>query len=57
MSGVFLIAPSKAGRIMPARLLGLLWAEKARRSTGKNGTQPAKSGSVVPFVRLSPIGD
>ena len=30
MSGHFLIAPGKAGRIMPARLLGMLWQERAR---------------------------
>lgn len=30
MSGRFLIAPSNAGRIMPARVLGMLWEERAR---------------------------
>lgn len=35
MSGRFLIAPGKAGRIMPERLLGMLWEEQARRSQVK----------------------
>lgn len=30
MSGAYLIAPGKAGRILPARLLGMLWAEQSR---------------------------
>lgn len=33
MAGRFLIAPGPAGRITPERLLGMLWEEKARRST------------------------
>lgn len=30
LSGQYLIAPGKAGRIMPARLLGMLWEERHR---------------------------
>lgn len=57
MSGPYLIAPGKAGKIMPARLLGILWAENARRSTEKNGTIAARSCAIVPFVKRSPIGE
>lgn len=46
MSGRFLIAPGKAGRIMPARLLGMLWQERARsRSIGNTPGNAA----VTPF--------
>lgn len=35
MAGRFLIAPGKAGRILPSRLLGMLWQEHhARRVSG-----------------------
>jgi hypothetical protein len=41
MSGPYLIAPGKAGRIMPARLLGILWAEK-NRVQKKPASEPAR---------------
>lgn len=39
LSGRFLIAPGKAGRIMPARLLGILWAEQAAARKRKTVAQ------------------
>lgn len=39
MSGAWLIAPGKAGKIMPARLLGLLWQERVgRKAVSRPGT-------------------
>ena len=43
-SGRYLIAPGKAGRILPARLLGLLWEEKARSSLARKASYRAASG-------------
>lgn len=56
MAGRFLVAPGKAGRITPERLLGMLWEEQARvrvwRSPEKNGTMAAKSSAIVPLLRF-----
>jgi hypothetical protein len=41
-SGRFLIAPGKAGRITPERLLGLLWEEQARAGMRRPCTQRAQ---------------
>lgn len=40
-SGRFLIAPGKAGRITPQRLLGILWEEQNRMRRAK-AAPPAK---------------
>ena len=43
-SGRFLIAPGRAGRITPRRLLGMLWEEQARkRSYSAGPSQHARS--------------
>lgn len=49
MSGRFLVAPGKAGRLTPERLLGMLWEERARRSTEKNRTMASAEAAIVPF--------
>lgn len=41
-SGRYLIAPGKAGRITPERLLGLLWEEQARAGMRRPCPQPAQ---------------
>lgn len=41
-SGRYLIAPGKAGRITPERLLGLLWEEQARAGMRRTCPQPAQ---------------
>lgn len=41
-SGRFLIAPDNAGRITPARLLGILWAEDSRRRIRKTCPFPTR---------------
>lgn len=46
MSGRFLIAPSRAGRITPERLLGMLWEESARRSALAKNSQNRRSPLV-----------
>lgn len=38
MAGRFLVAPGKAGRIIPERLLGMLWQERASQSLRKLST-------------------
>lgn len=48
MSGRFLIAPGKAGKILPARLLGLMWQERvSRKAVSRPGTL-----HTLPAVRL-----
>lgn len=48
MSGRFLIAPGKAGKIVPARLLGLLWQERvSRKVLSRPGTL-----HTLPVARL-----
>jgi len=53
MSGRFLIAPGKAGRIMPTRLLGLLWQEKAREDLARRKKPAEISGLQNNFLRRS----
>lgn len=54
-SGRFLIAPGKAGRITPARLLGILWEEQARiRACPKPSTPPAACPVIALADRLPP---
>lgn len=36
LSGMFLIAPGQAGRITPARLLGMLWREATEKRSAAN---------------------
>lgn len=45
MAGRFLIAPGKAGRITPERLLGMLWEERARIAQVKKRT-PSSQANV-----------
>ena len=52
VSGRFLIAPGQAGRLTPERLLGMLWEERARRSTEKNRTMARAGAAIVPFANL-----
>ena len=59
-SGRFLIAPGKAGRITPERLLGMLWEEQARWSLARKANYGAASrndhtrGSPHRMVMLPP---
>ena len=41
-SGRFLIAPSNAGRILPRRLLGILWEERQRERLAAFATRPGE---------------
>lgn len=41
-SGRFLIAPGKAGRILPRRLLGILWEERQRERAKPACPYPAQ---------------
>lgn len=49
MSGRFLIAPGNAGRILPARLLGMIWEERARAAQVEK--RPGRP-SVIPAREL-----
>jgi len=54
-SGRFLIAPGKAGRILPARLLGVLWEEKQRGHVRCNNRTPGiQHRSIVAFPQRLP---
>lgn len=46
-SGRFLIAPGKAGRITPERLLGMLWEERSRSSIPRKASGDAGSAQVL----------
>ena len=46
-SGRYLIAPGKAGRILPARLLGLLWEEQTRKRKADAGSSRASRSSIA----------
>lgn len=51
MSGRFLIAPGNAGRIMPARVLGMLWEEASRIRRDKKRTL-CPQAHVIPAREL-----
>lgn len=55
-SGRFLIAPGKAGRILPRRLLGMLWEERQRvRSSGPKIEQSQLDAArIVPLLATLP---
>jgi hypothetical protein len=56
-SGRFLIAPGRAGRITPRRLLGMLWEERQRelsRARRNNGTPGIHHRSIVAFPQRLP---
>lgn len=46
MAGRFLVAPGKAGRLIPERLLGMLWEERARIAQVQKRT-PCPVGPVI----------
>lgn len=48
LSGRFLIAPGNAGRILPARLLGMLWEERSRVAQVRKRTLCPVSSALPP---------
>lgn len=48
MSGRFLIAPGRAGKISPERLLGMLWEERSRRGKLKAEARPTPRLLLLP---------
>lgn len=61
MAGRFLIAPGKGCRITPERLTGMLWEEKARRSSVAR-LEHSRSRVATPVLFLErycskPLGD
>ena len=56
-SGRYLIAPGKAGRILPARLLGLLWEEQQRSRVAKTERRGSTRSRIVSFPQRLPASE